>query len=534
MWVKKADGNGVYLLGKNMNIKNIQVDEFAKSFYATPRTPEGADMSQGSTFRAVWTNRIWNSRIDRIVAKQTLDRTESSRSYEDCLVQFDDTGVSSYANTINSYLNVGQVICYNARQKGAVLFSDLDANAANNNVVVDYIEIHPHPTEDLFANYGYVVVNACLNQDVRIGKVVLSETNRLNTLVNSRGGTKTLINSITAAEHRGQLLKVNGYLELYGLKSKLIGGSSTDPIMDISGNGSDGSVFKNIILSASSNSTPAIKVSSLQNVNFENITLNAFSTSNFVIEDVFDTTVNNLVINGTSSLGDGISLKNLTRVRFKKAFIQNTLNGILKNASTSFSRITFTEFVNTSASNLSISDDISFANSLNVITGFSGDRNYNEITAVSFNGSATLTGTPTAPTATAGTNTTQIATTAFVQNAVSGGTFTPTLTNVSNIASVSLLNATYTKTGDIVTATIGYTVTYTSNSVASNLRITLPVARSISSVVNIGLGSVSSSGTSYTSSVVQTDSNTTEAIVYSVANGTTSSNGVVTFQYSLN
>ena len=37
------------------------------------------------------------------------------------------------------------------------------------------------------------------------------------------------------------------------------------------------------------------------------------------------------------------------------------------------------------------------------------------VTATSFNGSATLTGTPTAPTATAGTNTTQIATTAFVQ-----------------------------------------------------------------------------------------------------------------------
>lgn len=37
------------------------------------------------------------------------------------------------------------------------------------------------------------------------------------------------------------------------------------------------------------------------------------------------------------------------------------------------------------------------------------------VTATSFNGSATLTGTPTAPTAPAGTNTTQIATTAFVQ-----------------------------------------------------------------------------------------------------------------------
>jgi len=40
------------------------------------------------------------------------------------------------------------------------------------------------------------------------------------------------------------------------------------------------------------------------------------------------------------------------------------------------------------------------------------------VTATSFNGSATLTGTPTAPTATVGTNTTQIATTAFVNSSL--------------------------------------------------------------------------------------------------------------------
>ena len=38
------------------------------------------------------------------------------------------------------------------------------------------------------------------------------------------------------------------------------------------------------------------------------------------------------------------------------------------------------------------------------------------ISGTNYTGSATLTGTPTAPTATAGTNTTQIATTAFVQS----------------------------------------------------------------------------------------------------------------------
>jgi len=45
-----------------------------------------------------------------------------------------------------------------------------------------------------------------------------------------------------------------------------------------------------------------------------------------------------------------------------------------------------------------------------------GDVTANNINATSFNGSASLTGTPTSPTATVGTNTTQIATTAFVQS----------------------------------------------------------------------------------------------------------------------
>ena len=56
------------------------------------------------------------------------------------------------------------------------------------------------------------------------------------------------------------------------------------------------------------------------------------------------------------------------------------------------------------------------------------------ISATSYTGSATLTGTPTAPTATAGTNTTQIATTAFVQ-AASTANIAQTITNgVTNSA----------------------------------------------------------------------------------------------------
>lgn len=66
---------------------------------------------------------------------------------------------------------------------------------------------------------------------------------------------------------------------------------------------------------------------------------------------------------------------------------------------------------------------VSVSNSGNVLVGTSTDDGVNKlqvngsVSATSYTGNATLTGTPTAPTAAAGTNTTQIATTAFVQSA---------------------------------------------------------------------------------------------------------------------
>lgn len=52
--------------------------------------------------------------------------------------------------------------------------------------------------------------------------------------------------------------------------------------------------------------------------------------------------------------------------------------------------------------------------------------------------STALTGTPTAPTAASGTNTTQLATTAFVQNAVSGLASTLTATENNGVVTLSI------------------------------------------------------------------------------------------------
>lgn len=92
---------------------------------------------------------------------------------------------------------------------------------------------------------------------------------------------------------------------------------------------------------------------------------------------------------------------------------------------------------------------------LNQTTGestFSGN-----ITAPFFKGSATLTGTPTAPTATAGTNTTQIATTAFVQAIRPYKVYTALLTQSGTSAPTAI----------VLENTLGGTVVWTYSAVGS-------------------------------------------------------------------
>jgi hypothetical protein len=119
----------------------------------------------------------------------------------------------------------------------------------------------------------------------------------------------------------------------------------------------------------------------------------------------------------------------------------------------------------------------------NVLTVPTGTFNVNvvgNLTASSYSGGASLTGTPTAPTATAGTNTTQIATTAFVQSAASSGTYTPTVTAGSNTSSISNNGIShYSKNGNEVTVFGSLTVTPTAGSAAGTntiFSISLPIA----------------------------------------------------------
>lgn len=148
-----------------------------------------------------------------------------------------------------------------------------------------------------------------------------------------------------------------------------------------------------------------------------------------------------------------------------------------------------------------------------------------------------FTGSPTAPTAAAGTNTTQIATTAFVTTAVSAsgvsGSYTPTLTNTLNVASSSLQDAVYSRIGNIVNVRVGYQLTPTTGAASTTLTITLPINRVSTTGTNVGSGVVSQ-GSSITNSLVQLPTaNNSQATILLIPPTNALLAGVINFSYSI-
>lgn len=145
--------------------------------------------------------------------------------------------------------------------------------------------------------------------------------------------------------------------------------------------------------------------------------------------------------------------------------------------------------------------------------------------------SPSLTGTPTAPTATAGTNTTQIATTAFVQNASSSGTYTPTIAGIANFTSSTLVSATYTVVGQSVTVLIDMTVKPTSASTLTEFSVTLPIAVTTFGGTQASIGAGTFANTDYLSVRVSKTNSTTAKASFKTATDTNSGSVSLIFTY---
>ena len=157
------------------------------------------------------------------------------------------------------------------------------------------------------------------------------------------------------------------------------------------------------------------------------------------------------------------------------------------------------------------------ANSLS-INPFGGDVVLGgNLSATNYTGGANLTGTPTAPTAPAGTNTSQIATTAFVQANASSGSYTPTASVITGATGVIVGSHTYTKIGNIVTV---YGESKPSSVVAAVgvvYEIGLPIARANTVTKAIGFGGINVPGASINQHVrLESSSTTTARIAFNV------------------
>ena len=184
----------------------------------------------------------------------------------------------------------------------------------------------------------------------------------------------------------------------------------------------------------------------------------------------------------------GNSIDKLNKIKFLDNFANQSFNGTKQFNEPLISRGYYL-FGNAGSAEWKLINDYNELNDFNIVRGsnvaFSINSSYqatfaSTVTATSFNGSATLTGTPTAPTATAGTNTTQIATTAFVQAAAAArpykvytallsqsGTNAPTATVLENTLGGTVIWS-YASTGVYVANltgafTINKTIVFTSN-----------------------------------------------------------------------
>ena len=148
--------------------------------------------------------------------------------------------------------------------------------------------------------------------------------------------------------------------------------------------------------------------------------------------------------------------------------------------------------------------------------------------------SPTLTGTPTAPTATAGTNTDQIATTAFVQDAASSGSYTPTVSASTNCVSPGALPSTYTKNGNTVTLRLNVLATnFTAANTFTTITVNLPVNRTLTDVKSIGSGSGFNALGEYWAAIAQTGTNNNTVLVSFRTPSTNGGNITLFVQYDI-
>jgi hypothetical protein len=111
------------------------------------------------------------------------------------------------------------------------------------------------------------------------------------------------------------------------------------------------------------------------------------------------------------------------------------------------------------------------------------------------------------------------------------GTYTPTLTNVSNATSISSRQSLWTRDGNIVTCSVAFDSGCTTAGTEITLRVTLPVASNIDIYDLIGAGAFRVSGTVFGPVRVYGDATNDEAVCAWVSSATLIAKCTVVFSY---
>lgn len=129
-------------------------------------------------------------------------------------------------------------------------------------------------------------------------------------------------------------------------------------------------------------------------------------------------------------------------------------------------------------------------------------------------------------------NRNQIATTNYIDSNFKSDIYIPTLENILNITGATLLNANYTKIGNIVNVMVALSATPKSLALDTEISLSLPFSRNLSTIALSGIVVVSTVNSSFSGQVYLTSSSS--ASIKYKANASGLSNIIANFSYSIN
>lgn len=355
-WIKDSQTNGFYMMGDNINIGILRIDAFC-SLIPT-RLPIGSNAGQDTRGKGAWFNRVWDSKIGKLIVHQNFDGF--TRGNTDYHVLFDETGITSSPETTKRPLEVESIVIRNAASNGAVTFGDPVALSSNLNVIVGTIDVQMEPGK----TFGAPLTEAAVRVDnvpgkVKIGTIRFFQTEDQAALF-TRVGSKLTLGSLetnSRGDGTANPVKIEGYIDGYPTFDIDVSGvSSTSTAFLLRSVGSNGSKVGGIHVHASSGvDTPAVHLENAAQIEVQSIrTDNTRNTvSNVRFEVLQFSRIGGLNLVGAGAVGVGCDFDDVLECSFENGRITGFAKGV-----TSTTKITRSNVINLHSQTNTVNTDI--------------------------------------------------------------------------------------------------------------------------------------------------------------------------------